>query len=294
VRIAVATCAALPPQFDDDRRLIEALTARDADAVHTVWDDPNVRWSDFDKIIIRTTWDYPHKHAAFLAWADTLDDRLENPARVVRWNSDKHHLSDLIAAGIPTVPTSFVEPGDEPAPFIGEVVVKPAISVGGRLTGRFGPATHGDARRLVARHHEEGRAAIVQPYLSSVDSLGETALVFLGGAFSHAARKRPVLRPDEMAPMRDDLIGGAEVMYGPDIVEPGVAEEREIAVGQQAIAYLRERFDVGPLYARVDVVRDDGGEPVVLEFEAVEPNLFLRFREGAAETLAAAILSPES
>lgn len=137
VKIAIATCAALPPQFDDDRRLTDALAARGADARHAVWDDSAVTWDEFDRIVIRTTWDYPHKYAAFLSWADELDGRLENPPRVVRWNSDKHHVADLIAAGIPTVSTRFVEPGDALPALDGEVVVKPAISAGGRLTGRF-------------------------------------------------------------------------------------------------------------------------------------------------------------
>jgi hypothetical protein len=225
-----------------------------------------------------------------MAWAEALDGRLENPVPLVRWNSDKHHVADLLAAGVPTVPTLFVEPRDSVPPLEGEVVVKPAISVGGRNTGRFGPAAHDEARALIARIHGEGRAALVQPYLPSVDASGETALVFIAGRFSHAAHKRPVLRPDEVAPMRDDEIGGAEVMYGPDIVGPGTANERQIEVGEQAIEYLRERFDVEPLYARVDVVADEGGQPLVLELEAVEPNLFLRFGEGAADRLAEAIL----
>jgi hypothetical protein len=131
---------------------------------------------------------------------------------------------------------------------------------------------------------------MVQPYLPSIERAGETALVFLSGAFSHAANKRAVLRPDETAPMRDDAIGGAEVMYGSDIVTPGTATEAEIAVAEQAIVYLRERFDVAPLYARVDVIPDAAGDPMVLEFEAVEPNLFLAFADGAADRLAAAIL----
>ena len=135
---------------------------------------------------------------------------------------------------------------------------------------------------------------MVQPYLSSVDAKGETALVYLAGEFHHAVHKRAVLRPDEMAPMRDDEIGGAEVMYGPDIVRPGTANVREIAVATQAIAYLRDRFDVAPLYARVDIVTDERGDPVILEFEAVEPNLFLGFADGAADRLAEAILAPGS
>ena len=294
MKVAIATCASLPPQFDDDRRLIEALIARGADAIHAVWDDPAVSWDDFDKVVIRTTWDYPHKHAAFLDWADAVGDRLENPARLVRWNSDKHHLADLIAAGIPTVPTRFVEPGDDVPPLEREIVAKPAVGVGGRLTGRFGPATHHEAHRLIARHHAEGRSAMIQPYQPSVDATGETALVFIAAQFHHAAHKRAVLRPDEMAPMRDDAIGGAEVMYGPDIVEPGDADDSEIAVAEAAIAYVRERFDVAPLYARVDMVRGSDGGPLVLELEAVEPNLFLRFSDGAADRLAEAILTSVS
>lgn len=290
MNIALATCSSLPPQFDDDRRALSALASRGADAAHAVWNDPGVSWDAFDLVVIRSTWDYPLRHEAFLEWADALDGRLENPARVVRWNSDKHHLVDLAAAGVPTVPTRFVQPGETLPPVEGDVVVKPAVGVGARLTGRFGPTTRDQARQLIARHHAEGRAAMIQPYLSAVDDAGETALVFIAGRFHHAAHKRAVLRPDEVAPMRDDEIGGAEVMYGSDIVGPGTATEREVAVGEQAIAYLRDRFDVDPLYARVDVVCDADGDPVVLELEAIEPNLFLRFADGAADRLAEAIL----
>lgn len=290
MRIAIATCAALPPQFDDDRRLIAALRARGSDAEHAVWNDPAVAWDRFDRVIVRTTWDYPHRYGDFLAWADALDGRLDNPPAVVRWNSDKHHMADLAAAGIPTVPTRFVEPGDDPPPLEGEVVVKPAVSVGGRLTGRFGPAAYEEARRLIGRHHAEGRASMIQPYLVSVERAGETALVFIAGTFSHAAHKRAVLRPDETAPMRDDAIGGAEVMYGSDIVAPGTATAAQIAVGERAIRLMSDRFGGAPLYARVDVIASDDGSPRVLELEAVEPNLFLAFADEAADRLAAAIL----
>lgn len=292
MKIAIATCSSLPPQFDDDRRLIAALEARRADARHAVWDDPTVRWNQFDRVIIRSTWDYPSKHGAFLAWADALDARLENPARLVRWNSDKHHLADLAAAGIPTVPTQFVEPG-EPMPVLdGEVVVKPVISVAARFTGRFRPTVHDAAYRLMRRHHADGLASMVQPYFASVDRAGEIALVFIGGLYSHAAHKRPVLRPDQMAPMRDDAIGGAEVMYRSDIVRPGTATAAQISLGERAVVFLQERFDIAPLYVRVDVIAGDNGDPLLLELEAVEPNLFLAFSDGAADRLAAAVLDP--
>lgn len=291
VRVAVATSAAVPPQFDDDRRLLDALLARGAEAAAAVWDDPAVRWDEFDRVVIRSTWDYPRKHAAFLAWVEAVAPRLRNPAELVRWNSDKHHLADLTAGGVPVVPTTFVEPGGAVPSLAGEVVVKPAISAGGRDTGRFGPATYDEAAELIRRLQGEGRSAMVQPYMASVDGSGETALTFIAGRFSHAARKGPVLRPDEVAPTRDDEIGGAEVMYDPDIVGPGTATAREIEVGAQAIAYLRDRFGDDPLYARVDLVAGPDGDPLVLELEAVEPNLFLRHSPDAADRLAAAILA---
>lgn len=291
MRIAVATCASVPEQFDDDARLLAALSERGALVERVVWDDPAVGWDAFDRVVIRSTWDYPRKHARFVAWADAIGERLRNAPSLVRWNVDKRHLADLAGAAIPVVPTAFVEPGRALPALDGEVVVKPAISAGGRNTGRFGPSTHREAARLVARIHAEGRTAMVQPYVPSVDRAGEAALVFIAGRFSHAARKRAVLRPDEVAPTRDDEIGGAEVMYDPDIVGPGTASGDEIETATAVVAHLRERFGDEPLYARVDLVAGEGGRPLLLELEVVEPNLFLRLSPDAAGLLADAILA---
>jgi hypothetical protein len=52
---------------------------------------------------------------------------------------------------------------------------------------------------------------------------------------------------------------------------------------------VAERFGP-PLYARVDVLRSDAGEPAVLELELIEPSLFLDFAAGSAEALAAAVV----
>ncbi|HSI97026.1 MAG TPA: hypothetical protein VK926_01580 [Gaiellaceae bacterium] len=291
MKVAVATCAALPPGFADDRLLIAALETRAVQAEHVVWDDDGARWDGFDLVVIRSTWDYPHKRAAFLDWADSLDGRLRNSPSVVRWNSDKHYLADLAAIGLPVVPTDFVGPGDAIPAFEGEVVVKPAISAGARDTGRFGPKTHDSARARVARLQAEGRVAMVQPYLRSVDSRGETMLAFIAGRFSHALRKRAVLRPDEEAPVRADALGAAEAMYEADLVEPAEATAAELEAANAVVAYLAELFGDVPLYARVDMVDDVRGEPLLLELEAVEPSLYLGFSPGAADRLADAIQS---
>jgi hypothetical protein len=44
-----------------------------------------------------------------------------------------------------------------------------------------------------------------------------------------------------------------------------------------------------PLYARIDLVHDAGGRPVVLELELTEPSLFLPQAPEAATSLARAV-----
>lgn len=290
MRIALATSASTPPQFDDDRLLIEALTRRGAVARPAVWDDPTVAWARFDLVVIRSTWDYPRKRGAFLVWVESLGDRVRNTAAVIRWNSDKRYLADLAVRGLPVVPTLFVAPTDPIPTFEGEVVVKPTVSAGGRDTGRFGPAAHDGARALVDRLQHEGRTAMVQPYLSSVDARGETALVFVAGRFSHALRKHAVLRPDEEAPVRRDALGAAEAMYDPDLVQATEASAAEQAAADAVLGELARRFGAAPTFARVDLLVARDGDPVLLELEAVEPYLYLAGAPGAADKLAGAIL----
>jgi hypothetical protein len=291
MQIALATCNAVPPQFDDDELLAEALRDRGAEAEFVEWTDSEADWTSFDRVVIRSTWDYTHRREEFLGWADSLGGRLRNVPEMVRWNSDKRYVADLAEAGLPVVPTRYVEPG-EPVPELeGEIAVKPTISAGGRDTGRFGPAAHDAARALIERICADGRTAMVQPYLDRVDHDGETALVFVGGRLGHVLAKRAVLAPDEVAPVRDDALGAAEVMYDPSLVTIGSAGDDEVELGREVLSHLGRRFGAEPLIARVDLVRDDSGSPVLLELEAVEPNLYLRQAPQTAELLADAVLA---
>ena len=285
LKFAIATCAALPDGFEDDRPLAEAL-----DAEFVVWDSPEVDWDRFDQVIVRSTWDYTHKRDAFLDWADALGGRLQNPPEVLRWNSDKRYVADLAAAGLPVVPTQFVGPGDSLPELAGEVVVKPTISAGARDTGRFSACVQADALALVARLRDQGRTAMVQPYLSAVETHGETAIVFFRDELSHVLRKGTVLGPDEEAPIREeDGLGTAAVMWDPELVLAGEADDGERDLGRRVVAHLAERFGAAPLYARVDMIRAEDGSPVLLELEVVEPCLYLATAPGAVGRLAAAI-----
>jgi hypothetical protein len=291
VNVAIATVEWLPEEFNDDELLIAALRARGAKASAVPWDSPSADWRAYDLVVIRSTWDYARRHDEFLAWVDEIGDRLSNAPALVRWNSDKRYLADLAGAGFPVVATTYVGPGDGVPSLSGEVVVKPAVSAGGRDTGRFGPGVHADAIELIRDIGASGRMAMVQPYLESVDAEGEAAIVFIDGRFSHGLRKRAVLKTEGVAPTRDDRIGAAEAMYDPDLMTTASPADDELGAAAEIVDYLARRFEGQPLYARVDLARDAEGAPVVLELEAVEPSLYLVLVEGAAENLANAIVA---
>ena len=46
---------------------------------------------------------------------------------------------------------------------------------------------------------------------------------------------------------------------------------------------------IAPLYARVDMVRDDTGSFRLMELEVIEPSLFLQFAEDAGAAFAASV-----
>lgn len=288
--VVVATCAALVEDRGDDGPLVDALADRGVDATIVPWDAPGFDWAAPDLVVIRSTWDYTFRRDEFVAWADAIGDRLHNPPALVRWNSDKRYLADLAADGIPVVATAYVAPGDPVPDLDGEVVVKPTVSAGARETGRFGPATHDAARALIATIHAAGRTAMVQPYLASVDTAGETAVVVIDGEVSHTLRKGAVLRPDEVAPLRGGDIGAAEAMYDPDLVRAAPASDAAVVLARRLVGWVGDRFGGPPLYARVDLVAAADGTPTLMELEAVEPALYTGEAPGAAGRLADAVI----
>ena len=279
--VALATCSLLPDLDDDERLLIPALAAHGVSAEPRVWDDPSVRWHDYALVVVRSTWDYSDRRDAFLEWCSGVPALL-NAVDVITWNTDKRYLRDLNRAGIPIVPTTWIGAGAEPEQAslpAGELVVKPSISAGARNTSRYPAGDIAAARAHVRQLLAAGRAVMVQPYVESVDIVGETGVIFIDGVFSHAVRKGPVLRVPGVA---TDRLWAPEEISGR---EPD-AEERAVADATlNALPWPRESV----LYARVDLVRRDDGAAALLELELTEPSLFLGYGPGAAERLAAGI-----
>jgi glutathione synthase/RimK-type ligase-like ATP-grasp enzyme len=277
-RVALATCSFFPAGDADDAGLPAAIGG---DVTFAIWDDPAVDWAAFDLVVVRSTWDYQERRDAFLAWARGIGERLVNPPGVLAWNTDKRYLHELAVAGLPVVPTTLVAPGAAFMSPVGEYVVKPTISAGSRDTARFGDGEGDRAAALIAAIHAGGRTAMVQPYVASVDARGETALLFFDGAFSHAIHKGPLLRP------------GAEPtseVFAAETIEPRTPTDAELAVAGRIVEHAAQRLGTGPpLYARIDLVEDADGAPLLLELELTEPSLFFAGDTARLARFAAAV-----
>ncbi len=283
--VLIASCAAAAGKDEDEPLLLAALAARGVSAAPADWADDGVDWGTAAAVVVRSTWDYAPRRGEFLAWARRVEDvtLLLNPAGVLAWNTDKRYLRELADAGVPVVPTTWVEGPDDAAaaldPWPGDVVVKPVVSAGARDTARFTPAERDAARAAAVQILDSGRAVMVQPYLDRLDAEGETGLVYVDGAFDHAFGKGAL------------LAGGAlgEGLYAEEEITARTATPDQRGVGDRVLAWVAERTGERPLYCRVDLVPGDDGAPQVIEVELTEPSLFLTTDDGAADRFAAAI-----
>ncbi len=289
--VALVTTRAARGLDEDLPPLQQAMQAAGFKTEVVDWDDPAARWERFDLTLLRSTWDYTDRLRQFLLWVDSAAalTTVLNPPAVVRWNTDKHYLADLARAGVPVVPSVFVEPGADAGQALSaflaqhqcpEFVVKPSVGAGSRDTERHARAGVVRAESQMRGLLDSQRSVLLQPYLDSVDRVGETALIYFAGRFSHAIRKGPLLPPGSTG-------SPATGLFASETITPRVPGPDELHVAEQVLAALP--FEA-PLYARVDLIRDASGAPVVLEVELTEPSLFFAHAAGSAERFTSAVL----
>jgi hypothetical protein len=245
------------------------------------WRQTEVPWEHFDVVIIRSTWDYWNDVPAFLEVLARIDreSRLANALDIVHWNLAKTYMVDLEGKGVGIVPTIWpdaVLEGLFPAYCdqlqSDELVIKPVVGANGEDAYRV---SRSDAADRLARIAEvfTGRAAMVQRFMPGIQSEGEYSLFFFNGEFSHAILKVPAA-----SEFRSQEEHGAEIRS----VRP---EKALLLRAREALASLSSV----PLYARIDFVRDDRDDFLVMELELIEPSMYLRTDPEAASRFARAI-----
>ncbi len=260
-------------------RLAAALALEGIEAVATPWTDhidDAAGLVDYPLILPMIVWGYHRDHGRWLracaTWA-AAGLPLANPASVLAWNSDKTYLARLAARGVPmpatiwsdavtadTVAAAFASTGAD------RLIVKPTVSGGAWRTLRLSPGE-------VFSDAPEG-SAMIQPFLPTIETAGETSLLFFGGTFSHAVNKRPVNGDFRI----QTQFGG---LYTP-VASPPVGA---LALATQVLAAIDEPL----LYARIDMVPDTDGNWLLMEAELIEPDTYLDHAADGGAGLARAV-----
>ena len=205
----------------------------------------------------------------FAAWMATVQQqsRLCNPLETLSWSSHKSYLRDLEAAGIPTVPTVWLRPGEEgriseAAAQFGRTraLLKPAVGATSSGCMAFTVGEDDEAARThAAAQLLEQDTILLQPFCASVMDEGEYSIMLWDGALSHAVRKVP--RAGDFR-VQDDF-GGTNERWAPP---PQVVD---IATAAADLA------PAGWSYARIDLLRDASYGWCVIEVEMLEPSFYL-------------------
>jgi glutathione synthase/RimK-type ligase-like ATP-grasp enzyme len=245
------------------------------------WRQTEIPWGDFAAVIIRSTWDYWNDVPAFLDVLAQIDreTQLVNPLDVVHWNLAKTYMLDLEGKGVGIVPTiwpdavhkeSFTAFFDQLD--CDELVIKPVVGANGENAFRISRAESPERLARVTGRFRE-RKAMVQRFMPRILTEGEYSLFFFNGEFSHAILKTPA-----KSEFRSQEEHGADI-------RAVVPEEKLLLRAQQALSAISSPT----LYARIDLVRDDHEDFVIMELELIEPSMYLRTDPDAPMRFARAI-----
>jgi len=307
-RVALVTCEDTKGLTPEGRRLVPELAERGIEAEPVVWDNKTADWSDYDLAVVRSTWDYSRHRDEFVKWAKSVP-RLANNAKVIEWNTDRRYLRQLSAAGVPVIDTIWLDPEAHLSkraihsrmPAFGDFVVKPVVGANADDVARYQPisaTSRAAAIQHVLRLLDSGRWVMLQPYITSIDTQGETCLTFINDEFQHAVRRKALLSGGHRKTVGLSL-------YAEEGMTSTEVTPEQLAVAKKAIAAAHEASGSPEpfLYARVDLV--SGAEtassaaarfttapntahqengPLVVEIELTDPALWL-FHSGKNPTL---------
>ena len=240
------------------------------------WIDP-IAWTRFGAVLVNSAWDYQDRHEDFLATLDriaALGVPVFNDPGAVRWNIRKTYLRELESRGVPVIPTRWP---DAPTAAdivhamsafgIEDVVLKRQVGGGARAQVRYTRANMPEAGSIM------DRPGMIQPFIASIATEGEYSFLFVDGEFSHALVKRAKSGDYRI----QEAYGGTSQAIDP------TPDDR--ASAQAVLAALA----TPPLYARVDMVRGQAGELLLMELEVIEPFLFPKDGPHIGEMLGAAL-----
>ena len=262
----------------EDRLVMDGLEKLNLRTIKKDWNDTNFNWSSTKSAIFRSTWDYFDQFSNFRNWLELVKEQcyLINPYEQINWNLDKHYLLDLQKLDLPIVESIFVSKKTQlnietisKSKNWKDIVIKPTISGAARHTYHLknDEIKKFQYKWLSLTNNED---FMVQEFQKNILSSGEIAVMLFGGEYSHS-----VLKKAKKGDFRvQDDFGGSVEKINPSL--------DIIKLAEKTIKSLKTM----PLYARVDIIFDNGNKPVISELELIEPELWFRFKKESAYKLA--------
>ena len=262
----------------EDRLVMDGLEKLNLRTIKKDWNDTNFNWSSTKSAIFRSTWDYFDQFSNFRNWLELVKEQcyLINPYEQINWNLNKHYLLDLQKLDLPIVESVFVSKKTQlnletisKSKNWKDIVIKPTISGAARHTYHL--KNHEIKKfqdKWISLTNNED--FMVQEFQKNILSSGEIAVMIFGGEYSHS-----VLKKAKKGDFRvQDDFGGSVEKINPSL--------EIIELAEKTVKSLKNM----PLYARVDIIFDNGSNPVISELELIEPELWFRFKEESACKLA--------
>lgn len=279
-RCALLTSEKLMNQVVDEEHLARALEQAGWEVQWVIWKDTSMDWDQFDCAIVRTTWDCYENPDFFLNQLQAIEDStclLLNPLSLIQWNSKKTYLQELLDEGVNSIPTHWTTYSSKQELLewaqswqTHQVVVKPQVGAGSLNTFALDLNKEDWEKPLVSL---VGVDIMVQPFMKNVVQEGEFSALYFSGQFSHLVLKTP---------KADDFRSQEE--FGSQIrqVEPTVEQSQFC---QNVLSKIPSPW----LYARVDFISDDSGDPCLIELELVEPSLYFKYEPKSAARMVMAL-----
>lgn len=264
MRIALATCQQVPELYESEQYLLNGLSAYAAVGA-VVWNDEAINWSEFDMVIIRSTWDYHEHFTAFTNWLNHLEAlkvKVLNPVSIIKNNIHKFYLKELQENGLPIIPTYFLTK-QEALHFSlldlakernwGSIVVKPAISASAWHTYKLV-----DLAQIESFKFPIESDWLIQPFMKEITTHGEISLMYFNNQFSHAVVKNA--KKGDFRIQKE--FGGNVALFNPST--------QVISTADSIITH----YNAPLLYSRIDGIITENGFKI-MEVELIEPELYL-------------------
>lgn len=265
--LIIATCKAYKEGNEALKKLKAKLENLHYQCELKAWQEIRVRHLTQNTLILPlAVWDYSLEYANFLHFLNELERAkisILNPSEILKMNADKSYLKILEEANLPIIDSIIFKQNEEfnlsLIPFQ-KAVIKPLVGQSGYKV-RF-------LEQKIPTKEEFPHGALIQPFIESVEELGEFCFIFFGGKFNYAIHRQT---------QKD---WRANSNYGVKIVPLKNPSKAHIDLALKALKALKSS---NLLYARVDLLPQKNGNVLINEVELIEPSLYFDFHENALE-----------